>query len=154
MKTLRTPDDRFAVLTGFDHEARYAEVPDGDGGSLRMAYVDAGPADGPVVLLLHGEPTWSYLYRHVIDALTGAGLRSVAVDLVGFGRSDKPTRAEDHSFAAHVEWVRSLVLDVLDLEDVTLVGSGLGRADRAASRRGAPGPVRPRGRRQHRAADR
>ncbi len=122
MQTLRTPDERFAALAGFDHEPRYAEVPDGAGGSLRMAYVDAGPVDAPVVLLLHGEPTWSYLYRHVIGALSEAGLRSVAVDLVGFGRSDKPTRAEDHSFAAHVEWVRSLVLDVLDLQDVTLVG--------------------------------
>ena len=126
MRTLRTPDDRFATLTGFDHEPRYAEVPDGEGGSLRMAYVDAGPEDAPVVLLLHGEPTWSYLYRHVIDALTRAGLRSVAVDLVGFGRSDKPKLADDHSFAAHVEWVRSLVLDVLDLRDVTLVGQDWG----------------------------
>ncbi len=126
MQTLRTPDDRFADVAGFDHEPRYAEVPTGDGGSLRMSYVDAGPPDGPVVLLLHGEPTWSYLYRHVIDALTEAGLRSVAVDLVGFGRSDKPTLAADHSFAAHVEWVRALVLDVLDLHDVTLVGQDWG----------------------------
>ena len=78
MDVLRTPDDRFADLPGFPHEPRYAEVPDGDGGSLRMAYVDAGPADGPVVLLLHGEPSWSFLYRHVIDVLVGAGLRAVA----------------------------------------------------------------------------
>ena len=121
METQRTPEHRFAGLTGFDHEPQYAEVPDGEGGTLRVSYVDAGPADAPIVLLLHGEPTWSYLYRHVIDSLTRSGLRSVAVDLVGFGRSDKPTRVEDHSFARHVEWVRALVLDALDLHDVTLV---------------------------------
>ncbi len=126
METLRTPEDRFAALDGFDHEPRYAEVPDGDGGRLRMSWVEAGPDDGPVVLLLHGEPTWSYLYRTVIDRLTDAGIRSVAVDLVGFGRSDKPTRVADHSFARHVEWVRSLVLDVLDLREVTLVGQDWG----------------------------
>jgi haloalkane dehalogenase len=91
-----------------------------------MAYVVAGPDDGPVALLLHGEPTWSYLYRHVIGELTAAGVRSVAVDLVGFGRSDKPTEQSDHSFARHVEWVRSLVLDVLDLTEVTLVGQDWG----------------------------
>ena len=74
MHALRTPDDRFAVLPGFDRPPSYAEVPDGEGGVLRMAYVDAGPADGPVALLLHGEPSWSFLYRHVIDELVGAGL--------------------------------------------------------------------------------
>ena len=126
MQTVRTPEDRFADLTGFPWEPAYAEVPDGDGGTLRMAYVDAGPADGPVVLLVHGEPTWSYLYRHVIRVLVDAGLRAVAVDLVGFGRSDKPTRAADHSFARHVEWVRALTLDHLDLHDATLVGQDWG----------------------------
>lgn len=126
METLRTPDHRFSGLAGFDHEPQYAEVADGDGGTLRMAYVEAGPADGPVVLLLHGEPTWSYLYRHVIEDLSAAGLRSVAVDLVGFGRSDKPTEAGDHSYARHLEWVRELVFDVLDLHDVTLVGQDWG----------------------------
>lgn len=126
METLRTPDDRFDALTGFDHEPQYADIADGDGGSLRIAYVEAGPAAGPVVLLLHGEPTWSYLYRDVIDALTGAGIRSFAVDLVGFGRSDKPARPADHSFARHVEWVRELVFDVLDLSDLTLVGQDWG----------------------------
>ncbi len=126
METLRTPEDRFAGLTGFDVAPQYAEVQDGDGGTLRMAYHQAGPAEGPVVLLLHGEPTWSYLYRHVMEALTSAGLRSVAVDLVGFGRSDKPTRAADHSYARHVEWVRELAFDVLDLREVTLVGQDWG----------------------------
>lgn len=126
MDIVRTPDQRFEGLEGFDHEPQYAEIEDGDGGSLRIAYVDAGAADGPVVLLLHGEPTWSYLWREVIDVLTATGLRSVAVDLVGFGRSDKPTRSSDHSFARHVEWVRSLVFDHLELRDVTLVGQDWG----------------------------
>lgn len=126
METYRTPEGRFATLTRFSWEPSYADVPDGDGGTLRMAYVDAGPADGPVALLLHGEPTWSYLYRHVIDVLVADGIRCVAPDLVGFGRSDKPLRAEDHSYARHVEWVRALVFDVLDLTDVTLVGQDWG----------------------------
>lgn len=126
METYRTPDERFAGLEPFPWPPSYADVPDQDGGTLRMAWVEAGPADGPVALLLHGEPTWSYLYRHVIRVLVGAGVRVVAPDLVGFGRSDKPLATSDHSFARHVEWVRSLVLDELDLRDVTLVGQDWG----------------------------
>jgi haloalkane dehalogenase len=126
MDVLRTPDDRFGELPDFDHEPRYAAVPDPDGGQLRMAYVEAGPQDGPVVLLLHGEPSWSFLYRHVMRALADAGLRAVAPDMVGFGRSDKPARSEDHSYARHVEWVRALAFDVLDLRDVVLVGQDWG----------------------------
>lgn len=126
MEILRTPDDRFSDLPDFDHPARYAEVPDGEGGVLRMSYVEAGPADGPVALLLHGEPTWSFLYRHVIAELAGAGVRCIAPDMVGFGRSDKPASIRDHSYARHVEWMRALVLDVLDLRDITLVGQDWG----------------------------
>jgi haloalkane dehalogenase len=126
METLRTPDERFAVVEDFGYPPSYAEVADGEGGSLRMAWTQAGPDDGPVALLLHGEPTWSYLYRKVMGKLATAGVRAVAVDLVGFGRSDKPARVEDHSFARHVEWVRSLVFDHLDLRDVTLVGQDWG----------------------------
>ena len=102
-------------------------MPDGDGGTLRMAYVEAGPADGPVALLLHGEPSWSFLYRaRDRRARRAPASAAVAPDLVGFGRSDKPTRAEDHTFARHVEWVRALAFDVLDLRDVTLVGQDWG----------------------------
>ena len=90
MRILRTPDECFDDLPGFPHAPRYADVPDGEGGRLRMVYVDVGPADGPVALLLHGEPTWSYLYRHVIDTLAAAGIRSVAVDLIGFGPPTSP----------------------------------------------------------------
>jgi haloalkane dehalogenase len=121
MQVLRTPDERFEGLEGFSFAPHYAEVADGEGGQLRVHYLDEGPADGEVVLLLHGEPSWSYLYRKMIPVLVGAGLRCVAPDLVGFGRSDKPTAREDYTYARHVEWVRALVFDVLDLSGVTLV---------------------------------
>ena len=126
METLRTPEHRFEDLPGFDHPPHYADVPDGDGDTLRMAYVDVGPSDGPVALLLHGEPIWSFLYRDVIRVLGEAGIRAIAPDLVGFGRSDKPARTTDHSYARHVEWVRALAFDHLDLRDVTLVGQDWG----------------------------
>ena len=126
MDIYRTPDDRFDSLPDFPWQPSYAEVTDPDGGSLRLAYVEAGPADGPVALLLHGEPSWSFLYRHVMRVLSDAGVRCVAPDLVGFGRSDKPTSAADHTFARHVEWVRELAFDRLDLHEVTLVGQDWG----------------------------
>jgi haloalkane dehalogenase len=126
VQTLRTPDDRFADLPDFGYPPRFAELPDGEGRTLRMAYVETGPADGPVVLCLHGEPSWSFLYRTMMPVLAGAGLRVVAPDLVGFGRSDKPARIEDHSYARHVEWVRGLAFDALDLRQVTLVGQDWG----------------------------
>jgi haloalkane dehalogenase len=126
VETYRTPDERFADLPDFGWPASYAEVADGDGGTLRVAYVDAGPADGPVALLLHGEPSWSFLYRRVIAVLTDAGIRCVAPDMVGFGRSDKPLALEDHTFARHVEWMRELVLGHLDLREVTVVGQDWG----------------------------
>jgi haloalkane dehalogenase len=126
MRILRTPDERFVSVPGFDLPPRYAEVPDQDGGALRMAWVEDGPPDGPVVALLHGEPSWSFLYRTTIPVLAAAGLRVVAPDLVGFGRSDKPAEPGDHSYARHVEWVRALLFDVLDLRGVTLVGQDWG----------------------------
>lgn len=126
MRVLRTPEDRFDDLPEFPYEPGYASVPDGDGGTLRMAYVEDGPADGPVVLLLHGEPSWSFLYRRMLPVLAEAGLRAIAPDLVGFGRSDKPAESGAHSYARHVEWVRALVFDALDLRDITLVGQDWG----------------------------
>jgi haloalkane dehalogenase len=112
MKVLRTPP--FEV-PDFPWETRYAETSDG----LRTAYVDEG--SGPVVLLLHGEPSWSFLYRKMIPGLLAAGCRVVAPDLIGFGRSDKPAAIEDYTYARHVEWLRTVLFDVLDLTDVTLV---------------------------------
>lgn len=116
MEILRTPDERFADLDGWPYAPHYAEVGDG----LRMHYVDEGPRDGQVVLLLHGEPSWGYLYRHMIPPLVAAGLRVVVPDLVGFGRSDKPDDQEAYSYATHVEWTRALLFDALDLSGVTL----------------------------------
>jgi haloalkane dehalogenase len=121
MRVLRTPDDRFSHLPGFGYQPRYADV-----GGLRMCYVEAGPADGEPVLLLHGEPSWSFLYRTMIPVLADAGLRAIAPDMIGFGRSDKPAEIGDHSYARHVEWMRAFVFDVLDLSHLTLVGQDWG----------------------------
>jgi haloalkane dehalogenase len=126
MQTLRTPDDRFTGLPEFSYASSYSEVDDQDGGRLRVAWIDEGPESADPVLMLHGEPSWSYLYRKMIPVLVAAGHRVVCPDLVGFGRSDKPTRREDHSYARHVEWMRALAFDVLDLRRVTLVGQDWG----------------------------
>jgi len=115
MDVLRTPDERFEGLVGFPFVPRYVEV---DG--LRMHYVDEGPRHAPVVLMLHGEPSWSYLYRTLVPIVTAAGLRAVAPDLVGFGRSDKPARREDYTYQRHVAWLQGF-LGATALERVTLV---------------------------------
>ena len=125
MRILRTPDERFADLPGYPFEPRYVEVDDGDGGALRMHFVDEGPADGEAVLLLHGEPTWSYLYRRMIPVLVDAGLRPVALDLVGFGRSDKPASRDDYTYQAHVDWTWEAV-EAIGLDAITLVGQDWG----------------------------
>ena len=126
MDLLRTPDARFADLPGFAPAPRHVDVDDPDGGEpLRVATYAAGPEDAPAVLLLHGEPSWSFLYRHVIDTLVAAGLRAVAIDMVGFGRSDKPARIADHSYARHVAWIAGAV-DALGLRDAVLVGQDWG----------------------------
>ncbi|MGN6475414.1 MAG: haloalkane dehalogenase [Mycobacteriales bacterium] len=126
MKALRTPDDCFEGLPDFGFEPHYAEVPDGEGGTLRMHYLDEGPRDGRVVLLMHGEPSWCFLYRKMIPVLVGRGLRCIAPDLVGFGRSDKPTERDDYTYARHVEWVRSLLFDRLELTNITFFGQDWG----------------------------
>jgi haloalkane dehalogenase len=122
MRALRTPDERFTSVPDFPYEPFYADVGDG----LRMAYVTDGPVDGPSVVLLHGEPTWSFVWRHVLPVLAAAGIRVIAPDLVGFGRSDKPRDIGDHSYARQVDWVRTLLFDVLDLHHVTVVGHDWG----------------------------
>ncbi|HET9623051.1 MAG TPA: haloalkane dehalogenase [Kofleriaceae bacterium] len=118
MEILRTPDERFRDLPGYPFAPHYVEV-----GGLRMHYVDEG--QGPTVLLLHGEPSWSYLYRKMIPVLTAAGLRAVAPDLIGFGRSDKPVAREAYSFQRHVDWLAAFIT-ALDLRDVTLFGQDWG----------------------------
>lgn len=127
MNVLRTPDDRFDSLPDFPFEPHYVEISDGQGGAgLRVHYLDEGPADAAPVLLMHGEPSWSFLYRKVIPVLVAAGHRCVAPDLVGFGRSDKPGDQEDYSYRRHVEWMSEVVFDRLDLRDITFVGQDWG----------------------------
>ena len=125
MEALRTSDDRFDGLTGYPFSPHYEEIPDGDGGTLRVHYVDEGPPDGPPVLMLHGEPSWSYLYRKMVPVIVDAGYRAIAPDLVGFGRSDKPTNREDYTYQRHVDWMRAL-LEAIDLRDATFVGQDWG----------------------------
>jgi len=114
MKALRTPDGRFENLPGYAFAPHYAVI-----GGLRMHYVDEGPADADPVLLLHGEPSWSYLYRKLIPPLVAAGHRVIAPDLIGFGKSDKPTSQSDYSYAGHVDWLRQFI-ETLDLNNITL----------------------------------
>ena len=125
MKALRTPDDRFANLPGYPFAPHYVTVDDTEGGTLRMHYVDEGPREAPVVLLLHGEPSWSYLYRKMIPIIVAAGYRAIAPDLIGFGRSDKPTQRSDYTYQRHVDWIRSL-LQQLELTGITLVSQDWG----------------------------
>src|SRR5256886_7728398 len=119
---LRHPAERFTDLPGFAYRPHFVEVSD----DLRVAYVADGPDDGQPVLLLHGEPTWSFLYRKVIPILAAAGFRAIAPDLVGLGRSDKPVDVAEHTFARHVARVRALAFQALDLTGVTLVGQDWG----------------------------
>src|SRR5437588_2055066 len=118
MDLLRTPDERFADLPGYPFEPHYAEV---DG--VRVHYVDEG--EGEPVPLMHGEPSWSYLYRKMVPVIAGAGLRAVAPDLVGFGRSDKPSRRDDYTYQRHVDWMRGVV-EAIGLRNVTLGGQHWG----------------------------
>jgi haloalkane dehalogenase len=120
METVRTPDECFDDLPGYGFEPNYADIPDEDGGELRVHYVDFGLRSGEVVLLMHGEPSWSYLYRTMIPVLAEAGYRVIAPDLVGFGRSDKPTQQSDYTYARHVAWMRSLLFGHLDLTGITM----------------------------------
>jgi len=121
MKIIRSPEACFEGLHEYPFEPNYAEVPDLEGGSLRVHYVDEGPSDGPPIVFIHGNPTWSYAWRNVVPAVAAAGYRAIAIDLVGLGRSDKPSEMADYSVARHVEWIRSALIDVLELRDITFV---------------------------------
>ena len=125
MRVLRTPDDRFENLPGYLFAPRYTEVEDGEGGSLRIHHVDEGARDAPIVLCMHGQPSWSYLYRHMIPRLVEAGLRVLAPDLVGYGRSDKPAAREDYSYNRQVEWMGAWLL-ANDVRGATLLGQDWG----------------------------
>ena len=115
----RTSDQRFENLEDYPFQPNYLSIDDTEGGQLRIHYLDEGPADGDVVLLLHGQPAWSYLYRHMMPPLIEAGFRVIAPDLVGFGRSDKPIRQEDYTYARHVAWMSDWLVQ-LDLKDITV----------------------------------
>ena len=126
MEVLRTPDERFEGLPDFAFAPNYvsvsADLERGPGGEqLRVHYLDEGPRTGRVVLLMHGEPSWCFLYRKMIPTLVAAGFRCIAPDLVGFGRSDKPTDRAAYTYAKHVEWMRAALFEELDLRDITLV---------------------------------
>ncbi len=126
LQALRTPDDRFTDLPDYGFQPHYVQVADGEGAELRIHYLDEGPSGGAVVLLMHGEPSWCYLYRRMIPSLTEAGLRCIAPDLVGFGRSDKPVERSDYTYARHVSWMREALFERLGLDEVTLLGQDWG----------------------------
>ena len=119
MQVLRTPDARFEGLKGYAFAPHYTEIAGADGTALRIHHVDEGPRGAAPVLLMHGEPSWSYLYRKMIPGLAAAGHRVIAPDLIGFGKSDKPTEQDDYSFERHVAWM-SAWLGRLDLSNITL----------------------------------
>lgn len=125
MTVLRTPDTQFENLPGFDFEPNYSEILDAELGPLRIHFLDEGPADGPVVLCLHGEPTWCYLYRKMIPVFTAAGMRVLAPDLVGFGRSDKPDQRDHYSYRNHVQWMTDWLRQT-GAHDITLLGQDWG----------------------------
>ena len=113
---LRTPNSRFENLPDYPFEPNYCEQPDG----LRMHYVDANPSAKEVIVCLHGEPSWSYLYRKMIPLLTAGGYRVIAPDLIGFGKSDKPTETSDYTYQRHMDWVQFLLFEHLQLNNIHL----------------------------------
>ena len=125
MDALRTPDDRFDNLPGYSFAPHYVDVPSGVGGSLRVHFIDEGPSDAAPVLMMHGEPSWCYLYRKMVPVITAAGFRAIAPDLPGFGRSDKPSKRTDYTYQRHVDWMTAF-LEAIDLRNATLVGQDWG----------------------------
>jgi haloalkane dehalogenase len=119
MDVLRTPDTRFDGLDGYAFAPHYATITADDGNALRLHYLDEGPRDAAPILLLHGEPSWSYLYRKFVGPLVASGHRVVAPDLIGFGRSDKPAARSDYTYERHVDWMAQWLTGV-DLRDITL----------------------------------
>lgn len=119
MNVLRTPDERFEGLDGYDFAPHYREVVTEEGVRLRYHFLDEGPRDAAPILLLHGNPSWAYVYRNMIGPLAARGHRVLALDLMGMGRSDKPDDPEFHTLARHVDWMGQW-LEGEDLRDITL----------------------------------
>ncbi|MEM1113324.1 MAG: haloalkane dehalogenase [Pseudomonadota bacterium] len=120
MKVLRTPDSCFENLPGYDYAPNYLMIQDEDGTELRVHYIDEGPREAQPILLMHGNPSWSYIYRKMIPGLLETGRRVIAVDLIGLGRSDKPAKRSDYTQARHISWMQKW-LGGLDLNHITLV---------------------------------
>lgn len=120
MRVLRTADEKFRDLPGYPFAPNYFDVPDGEGGRLRVHYLDEGPRSSEAVLLMHGEPSWSYLYRKMVPGIIAEGFRAVAPDLIGFGRSDKPSQRGDYTYQRHVDWMQALI-DHMNINNITLV---------------------------------
>ena len=117
MEFLRTPDECFDNLADYPFTANYVDVSDFECSTLRLSYVDEGPRDGQPVVMIHGNPTWSYMWRKLIPVLAEAGYRAIAIDLIGMGRSDKPTKMSDYTIARHEAWVKEALFEKLDLKD-------------------------------------
>ncbi len=117
MKIIRSPEERFMALPDFPFAPNYFDLTDNEFPGLRMHYLDEGSPEAPVVLLMHGQGCWSYIFRHMIPVLTEAGLRVIAPDFIGFGRSDKLPSTEDYSFQKHVDWIINF-LDGMMLQDI------------------------------------
>ena len=121
MKIRKTPDKYFANLPDYDFEPHYLTLDDDEGGTLDMHYIEAGAANGQPVVMIHGNPTWSFMWRKIMRQLGDAGYRAIAIDLIGMGRSDKPTKMSDYTIARHEKWVRQALFDKLDVHGAHLV---------------------------------
>ena len=120
MQFLTTPETYFQSISDYSYTPHYIQVDDTEGGTLKLHYIDEGSKDAEVILMLHGEPSWSYLYRKMIGPTVAAGYRVIAPDLIGFGKSDKPTKRSDYTYQRHLDWVRQVLIQ-LELKDITLV---------------------------------
>jgi haloalkane dehalogenase len=120
LEFLTTPEHCFEHITDFCYAPHFLHVDDNEGGLLKLHYIDEGPIDASIVLMLHGEPSWAYLYRKMVEPVVAAGYRVIAPDLVGFGKSDKPTKPSDYTYQRHLDWVRQVVIQ-LNLKNITLV---------------------------------
>uniref|UniRef100_UPI0013D9CB72 alpha/beta fold hydrolase n=1 Tax=Sphingorhabdus sp. Alg239-R122 TaxID=2305989 RepID=UPI0013D9CB72 len=121
MEFLRTPDKCFDNLADYPFRPNYVDVSDTEGGSLRMHYVDEGPSDGQPVVMVHGNPTWGFMWRKLIPVLAQAGYRAIAIDLIGMGRSDKPTQMSDYTVVRHEEWVKEALFEKLGLKNAHFI---------------------------------